>query len=247
AGGDVGRELDRAESDRVAVREGVVDAWGGEPAEPDEAEIALRHQGWVVGATGRNDGGIAFTDPELATRRFLQGAESAGVVGVGMGIEQDLHVGDAEAELGDATHDRGGGLGIAPIDQDVPLRPGYEERGDAGVADVVEIPGNPERFVGRPAILRDGRSPEGEQHNQGNRRCPEQYCAPATPEELPHETGRWFQDIKYLMEQSTDRKASAQVRRCRLFVLWRALSDTRAAAETVSRHPIASGSRRCAG
>jgi hypothetical protein len=81
------------------------------------------------------------------------------VVRVRVRVEQHPHVLDVEAELRDARDDQRRGLGIAAVDQHVAVRPGEQERRDAGGADVVEVPGDPERRVGDRAVARDRRVP----------------------------------------------------------------------------------------
>src|SRR5690349_23138178 len=129
-----------------------------EPAESEEPERSVG--GSVAGATRLDHRRVAFTDPQLRAGRLLQLAQPTRVVGVRVRVEEDLHVLDAEAELRDAPDDERGGLRIAAVDQDVALRPGDQERCDAGRADVIEIAGNLERLVRYRAGSRDGRAPQ---------------------------------------------------------------------------------------
>src|SRR5687767_14817811 len=121
AGGDMRRERERADADRVAVVEPVVDTRGRESS---DAEMPQRPEGAVTGAAGRDELGIAVADPQLRAGRLLQLAQSARVVEMRMRVEQHLDIANVEAELRDAADDQRCGLGIPAVDQDVALGPG---------------------------------------------------------------------------------------------------------------------------
>jgi len=105
-------------------------------------------EGGIAGAAGRDHVGIALADPQLGTGRLLQRRKSACVVEVRVRVEQHFDVSDVEPEFGDARHDHRGGPGIAAVDQDVALGPGEQERSDVVGTDVIEVPGDAERFGG---------------------------------------------------------------------------------------------------
>src|SRR4051812_36755931 len=76
------------------------------------------------------------------------------MVEVRLGVEEDLHVADVEAELRDARLDQPRGAGVATVDEDVPLRTRDEKGRDVVGTDVIEIAGDAEWFYRLlPAIV----------------------------------------------------------------------------------------------
>lgn len=73
-------------------------------------------------ATLRDHVGIALAYPDLGARHLLQLRHSAGVVGVRLAEQQDLHVGDVEPSFAMLSMIIGGFPGIAAVDQDVASR-----------------------------------------------------------------------------------------------------------------------------
>lgn len=173
AGGDVRGERERPEANRLAVFKPVVDARRGETALPENSgDKPERPKGGVCGVpAGDHNLSIARADPQFGAGRFLQSAKSARVVGVRVRVEQHFHVGDVEAELGDARHDQRCSFGIAAVDQYVALGSGEQECGDAGGADVVEVASDAERLIGHRAVSLDRRAPEHTEHHDKSGRC----------------------------------------------------------------------------
>jgi hypothetical protein len=138
----------------------MVDTRGGEFAKTKEPEILLGYKGRVIGSASRDDISITFADPECGTGGFLQCAQSARMIGVRVRVEQYFDIGNVEAKFRDAGHNRRRRFRITAIDQDMTFGPGDQERGDAGVANIVEIASDVERLIGQPAVFADRRSPE---------------------------------------------------------------------------------------
>ena len=67
-------------------------------------------------------GDVAFHRLQLRAGILLELRQAAGMIEVGMAVEQEFESDDLEAELGDVGLDLRHGLGNGAIEQDVPLR-----------------------------------------------------------------------------------------------------------------------------
>jgi hypothetical protein len=70
---------------------------------------------------------------------LLQSAQAAGVVVVGVTVEQQLHVAGLISQGGDVPQYPRGGLHESAVDQDEPLRGDDQIAGDVCGADVVQV------------------------------------------------------------------------------------------------------------
>src|SRR5688572_28463930 len=103
-----------------------------------------------------------------------------------MRVEQHFHVGDIEAQPGDAPNDQRGAFGIAAVDQYVAVGPGEQEGGHASGADVVEIASDAEWLIGNRTVSRDRRAPGHPEHHHESGCRSEQYDQPPSLDELRH-------------------------------------------------------------
>jgi hypothetical protein len=83
---------------------------------------------------------------ELRAGELLQLGEAAGVVVVGVGVQEDLHVLDLEPELLHALADDGHGLHEAAVEEDVSLGRRDQVGGDVVRPHVIEVACDPERL-----------------------------------------------------------------------------------------------------
>src|SRR4029078_505251 len=145
-------EFDRAYADRLAVLEPVVDARRRIIEEWKKREESEGPEGRTASTAGRNDVGIAVADPELGAGLVLQRRQRTGVVAARLRVDEHLHVGDVETELGDARHEERRGGRLAAGNQDIALGAGEQEGREVGRADVVQVAGDAERLGGRLAL-----------------------------------------------------------------------------------------------
>ncbi len=113
---------------------------------------------------------VGFAGEELRAGPLPQRGEAAGVVGVGLAVDEELDVLQLEAELPDAVADEGRGLHEAAVDHDVPRGRGDQERRDIARPDVIEVVRDPERLDrlvpragGRVGLGQDGQGGREEQ------------------------------------------------------------------------------------
>lgn len=144
--GDVRGECEGSNADRVSVLENMVDTSGRVSDDAEPQEKSHRQDDIRVVATMGETVGARFAREQLGTGCFLQHHQSAAVIGMRLGVQEDFDVLDVEAELRDACHDHWRGAGISAVEHDVAFRSGDEESRDIRGADVVEVAGDAERF-----------------------------------------------------------------------------------------------------
>ena len=152
-----------AEGDLFAVVEDVVDLdWGKEGA-----GVVVEEE--VGAAAGLGVGDVTLHYLDLGMGQALNLGHAGDVVVVGLAVEEDFGIGEAESESLDVLADLGRRGSQIAVDEDVALRRGDEVRGEIVAADVVQVAGDPEgSVVGGPLrVDRSGeRSGGGEEQNE---------------------------------------------------------------------------------
>lgn len=132
------RELRPAQGHLLAV---------GEPAvDDDRRKLSLVAESEVSPAAALEQRRIGAAGVELRPTHRLEEGEPAGMVEMGVTVEQDPDVADLEAELRDVGFDLRRGLDETAVDQNVPSGSRDQVGGDVRDADIVEISGDAERL-----------------------------------------------------------------------------------------------------
>ena len=113
------------------IFEDAVDLYRGEPAGPAEEVIRF--------APGIQEFGFLFECPHFCSGLFTDYGQPAGVIAVGMGIEQDFGVLVLEPEGLDALPDRRYGVFKSGIDQNISLGSDDEETRKVVLAHVIYV------------------------------------------------------------------------------------------------------------
>jgi hypothetical protein len=151
----MGGELQRPNSHDLAVVEDVVYAGSIESKATEVPGKTGQAQGAISGTSRCDYVGISSAHPQLRARCILEVLQPPGVIGMGMGIQEYLHIPDIEPELGDALFDKGPVLRVASVDQYVTFRTGQQKRRHTRVTHVVQVSSDPERLVGNRPISLD--------------------------------------------------------------------------------------------
>lgn len=120
----------------------------------------------IVMATALKQRLISGARHHLGASELLERRKPAGMVQMGMTVEEDVDVAYFEPEVFDVLLNHGSGFGKAPIQQDQPLRGRDQERSNFGCPDIVDVPDQLEglhRFVpcpGNRIALRESRNGE---------------------------------------------------------------------------------------
>jgi hypothetical protein len=142
-----------------------------DPHEGPQRQDAVR----VIAARGEGDG-ARFARPQFGTGRLLEHSQPARVVGMWLRVQKHFDVLDIEAELRDARHDHRRRARIAAVEHDMALGPGDEEGRGIVRADVVQVPGDAERFGGSlPASLCRVQGPADEYQRKHTHHSQEDY------------------------------------------------------------------------
>jgi hypothetical protein len=120
---DMRGQSDGSQLDRRAVLEPVIDSRRGISDDSEPGQRTQRDDHVAIVATGGDDSRARLARPYFGTRRLLEDAQPASMIGVRLGVNKHLHIFDVKAESSDARHDHPRRRGIAGIEQHVTFGP----------------------------------------------------------------------------------------------------------------------------
>jgi hypothetical protein len=150
-------------SNRFAVMDDLV--WGDGRKRNGVAEAK------VAATAAAQEFGVPFTGDEIRAGPFFELSQTAGMIVMGVTIQEDLHVAQFETELLDVSGDLGRGFDKATVEQKMTLCRRDQVGSDFIGPDIIEIPGYPKRrhrFIPAPVPFAGlGENPVEREENGG--------------------------------------------------------------------------------
>ncbi len=142
-GGEVAGEFRFSERDRVAIAQDSV----GLGRRVTHHLVGIGRE--IIGAAARQQGSVCFAHHNFCAGELLHQRIATRVIQMGVTVQNDFDVFQAETQLRDAVANARDGGFESGINQNVALGCGDEERTDAGGSDVIKIPDDVEGLEGR--------------------------------------------------------------------------------------------------